>query len=236
MTSNPSSCWAIVPAAGIGSRMQQNKPKQYLEINGQSILSHTLTRLLQFPFQKIIVAVAADDQWFDQLPVSKNVRVIKIEGGAERYQSVANGLNWLANCATAKDWVMVHDAARPCIRQEEIQKLYQALVDHPVGGLLGVPVKDTIKAVNTKKEVKQTVSRENLWQAQTPQMFRFGLLKQALTEALTKTQLVTDEASAIELLGYLPQMVEGRDDNLKITRPVDLPLAAFCLEHQTGDV
>ncbi|MCX4025431.1 2-C-methyl-D-erythritol 4-phosphate cytidylyltransferase [Endozoicomonas sp. SM1973] len=233
MTANQNLCWAIVPAAGIGSRMQQKKPKQYLDLNGQPILSHTLTQLLQFPFQKIIVAVASDDSWFDQLPVIQDSRIIKVEGGAERYQSVANGLNWLAACAAERDWVMVHDAARPCIRLAEINKLYQQLIEHPVGGLLGVPVKDTLKAVSEQGEVEQTVPRENLWQAQTPQMFRFGLLRRALAEALMKNQLVTDEASAVEQLGYSPLMVEGREDNLKVTRPVDLPLAAFCLEHQT---
>jgi 2-C-methyl-D-erythritol 4-phosphate cytidylyltransferase len=155
-----------------------------------------------------------------------------IHGGASRADSVLNGLNYLADKAHALDWVSVHDAARPCVTLSSIQKLCDELAASDVGGILAVPVSDTLKQVTNQNEIQTTVDRNSLWQAQTPQLFRYKLLRDCLVQSLAKNEIITDESSAVELCGYKPQVVEGRTDNIKITRPDDLLLAEFILQQQ----
>jgi 2-C-methyl-D-erythritol 4-phosphate cytidylyltransferase len=162
--------------------------------------------------------------------------VLRADGGAERCHSVAGGLARLAEGAhaDAADWVLVHDAARPCLHRDDLDRLIAALVDEPVGALLAVPVHDTVKQSDdgAAGRVARTVPRQHLWRAFTPQAFRLGLLRQALAEAEAKGLAVTDDASAVELLGLQPRLLECRGDNIKITRPEDLPLARFFMQQQ----
>jgi len=211
--------------------MQADCPKQYLQLNGFTILQHTLQRLRDsLPSAQITVAVATDDPYWDQYTYPDNV--VRVAGGAERCHSVHNALIALQNQADDEDWVIVHDAARPCVRPEDIQHLLDRVMTHTVGGLLALPVRDTMKRANAAGEIITTVSRDNLWHALTPQVFRYRVLLHALTEALNRTELVTDEAQALEKLGYTPLLVAGQADNIKITHPDDLALAERYLQQQ----
>jgi 2-C-methyl-D-erythritol 4-phosphate cytidylyltransferase len=222
--------WAIVPAAGSGSRMAADVPKQYLQIQGKTILQHTVERLITHPrIDGVVVAVAADDQRWDELKFQTNKPIIKTLGGEERCHSVKNALYEVSRHGNEQDWVLVHDAARPCLRHEDLNKLIAQLSDHMVGGLLAYPVKDTMKRSDDKQRIIETVDRNGLWHALTPQMFRLHLLRDALNKAIDDGFLVTDEASAVEHAGYKPKLVEGGSDNIKITNPEDLSLAEFYL-------
>lgn len=179
-----------------------------------------------------MVLSADDGYWPDLQGRYAGERLEAVTGGAERCHSVLNGLLHLAGKADADDWVLVHDAARPCVRLTDIDTLIDTLSSTVHGGLLGVPVADTMKQVDGDNRITATVEREGLWHAYTPQMFRAGLLQAALQHAIDNDLLVTDEASAMELAGYRPRMVQGQRDNIKITVPSDLELAAFYL--QTG--
>ncbi|MBU2709770.1 2-C-methyl-D-erythritol 4-phosphate cytidylyltransferase [Zooshikella sp. WH53] len=231
---NSTQYWVIVPAAGIGKRMGQKCPKQYLQLGQYTILEHTLRRLLTFPyFTKIVVALAAGDAYAKQLSILDDPKIIKVVGGKERADSVLAGLTALKAQSSVNDWVLVHDVVRPCVRHSDLQQLISILSDHPVGGLLGVRVVDTIKRTSEQGVIEQTIDRHLLWRAFTPQMFRFQLLCDSLQQALVnKVKGITDEASAIEHAGFQPLMVEGAEDNIKITRPADLALAAFYLQQQ----
>jgi 2-C-methyl-D-erythritol 4-phosphate cytidylyltransferase len=221
--------WAIVPAAGIGSRMQADRPKQYLLLHGQTILEHTLQRLAAVPgLSGIVVSLAADDPYWPHLNTPALVQCAP--GGAERCHSVLNALDFLAGQADADDWVLVHDAARPCVRVGDIQHLIASLADDPLGGLLAVPVRDTLKRADSAGVVRETVSRADLWHALTPQMFRLEMLRQALRRALDDGLFVTDEAQAMEYCGYHPRLIAGHPDNIKITQPQDLALASLYLQ------
>jgi len=210
-------------------------PKQYLLLQGRTILDRTIARLLKVPqISRIQVVVSEDDGWWGESLFSDHPRVVRVAGGAERCHSVLNALHALTTSAVADDWVLIHDAARPCVRPSDIERLIATLADHPVGGLLAVPLHDTIKQATQQHTVQATLPRESLWRAFTPQMFRLGQLTQALEQALGSGQLVTDEASAMELAGRQPLLVEGAADNIKITRPEDLALAAFYLQRQKG--
>jgi 2-C-methyl-D-erythritol 4-phosphate cytidylyltransferase len=223
-------CWAVVPAAGVGRRMGGPVPKQYLPLAGRPVIEHTLGRLLGHPgIRGVVVVLGPEDGWWPQTAWAADARVIRAPGGAERCHSVLGGLQALAGRAGAGDWVLVHDAARPCLRAADIDRLRTRLAEHPVGGLLGVPVRDTMKRGDPSGAVLETVPREGLWHAFTPQMFRLGMLREALAGALARGDLVTDEASAMERAGHRPLLVEGHPDNLKITRPEDLALAEFYL-------
>ncbi len=225
--------FSVVPAACVGSRMGAAVPKQYLRLHGKTVIEHSLTRLCAHPLiEGVVVAISADDQYWPQQRLPDPNKIHVAQGGAERCHSVLNGLQLLSGIADADDWVLVHDAARPCLHPDDITHMIEALRDHPVGGLLGVPVADTVKRTNPEGDVLQTVSRDNLWRALTPQMFRLGQLQQALQSALDEHFLVTDEASAMEHAGFIPRMVEGRADNIKITRPEDLSLAELYLAQQ----
>lgn len=208
-------------------------PKQYLSLAGRSVLEHTLRRLSMHPvISEIIVVLHEDDQHWKDLHLEWVARPIKtVTGGEERCHSVLNGLNAIARQANARDWVLVHDAARPCIRPDDIEQLITQCQDD-VGGILALPVRDTMKYSNAEGYSQGTVDRENLWHALTPQIYRYGELHQALTSALNNNTLVTDESMAMDLAGYSTRFVEGHADNIKITRPEDLALADFLLKQQ----
>lgn len=219
-------CIALVPAAGHGSRFGSATPKQYLDINGQPLLAHTLAVLAANPdIDQVTVVVSPGDEWFDSFdwPLPK-LTVLRV-GGASRAESVANGLAALA--LAADDWVLVHDAARCCLSPQALARLIAEIGDDAVGGILAQPVADTVKQGDAAARIAATVPRDGLWLAQTPQMFRAGLLATALADAANPA--ITDEASAIELLGHAPRLVVGEARNFKVTWPGDLALAAAIL-------
>jgi 2-C-methyl-D-erythritol 4-phosphate cytidylyltransferase len=225
--------WAVIPAAGMGRRVGAPIPKQYLDLAGSPVIEHTLGIFLANPsIRGVVVALDSGDSHWEQVPSAAHPRVTRVDGGAERCHSVLNALDALALRGGNDDWVLVHDAARPCLRSDDLDHLINSLTHHPVGGLLGVPVRDTMKAADDCNQVLRTVPREGLWHAYTPQMFRLGLLRTMLRRSVSDGKLVTDDASAIELAGLEPLLVEGHADNIKITRPEDLPLAQFYLQQQ----
>lgn len=227
---------ALVPAAGIGQRMGAQIPKQYLKLAGKTILDRSLFRLLAHPeITKVMVALRERDPFWSQSAFFSDERVIRVPGGAERCHSVLNMLEIAAESFPLDTWVLVHDAARPLVRLSDLDQLFGELADHPVGGLLGLPVRDTMKRTDDAQTIAHTVEREHLWHAFTPQMFRLGDLRDALVAANQSDQWVTDEASAMELAGFAPKMIQGHSDNLKITRPEDLALAEFLLRNQAVD-
>jgi 2-C-methyl-D-erythritol 4-phosphate cytidylyltransferase len=233
MTSS-AALWAVVPAAGLGRRFASEVPKQYLPLRGRAVLSWSLAALLAEPrVRRVVVPVDAADTRWSALPESADPRVLACRGGATRADSVAAGLVALAAHARETDWVLVHDAARPCLHTDDLAKLLSAVVDDPVGGLLAVPLGDTLKQADASGGCVGTVPREGLWRAQTPQLFRFGLLRRALALCLERGREVTDEASAIEALGLRPRLVHGRADNLKLTMATDLDLAAAVLQSRS---
>ncbi len=217
----------VVPAAGVGSRMGASCPKQYLPLAGKFLIEHTLERLLGHPkVEQVIVAISATDTFFSTLAVASHPRVITTLGGAERADSVLNGL-----ALVTSEWVMVHDAARPCITHQDLDLLIREAVT-PDGALLGSRVRDTMKRTDQHGLIQKTVDREQLWHALTPQFFPTSLLRSALVKGKEHGAVITDEASAMELAGFRPKMVEGRADNIKVTRPEDLALAALYLQQQ----
>ncbi|WP_265673633.1 2-C-methyl-D-erythritol 4-phosphate cytidylyltransferase [Vibrio qingdaonensis] len=220
---------AIVPAAGVGSRMQADKPKQYLPIFGKTILEHTVTKLLAHPqVSKVIVAISEKDPYYPELAIASHPQVQRVSGGKERADSVLSAVNWVQS-TEPEAWCLVHDAARPCVSLDDITKLIQQVVPNTVGGILATPVKDTMKRANAESTIDHTEDRNGLWHALTPQLFSVKVLHSALSDALQNGATITDEASAIERLGQHPKLVEGRSDNLKVTRPEDLALAEFYL-------
>ncbi len=213
---------ALIPAAGIGERAGSGVPKQYAPINGQPMLTHTIAAFTGCAsIEAVHVILAAHDNWPETLGGSRfpsNVQFHR-SGGPTRAQSVLNGLKAIE--ADAADWILVHDAARPCITPAMIEGLIAALKDDAVGGLLALPVPDTVKRANSEGRVAETISREGLWLAQTPQMFRYGVLR----DALERCPDVTDEAGAIERAGLRPKLVRGDARNIKVTYPVDFAIA-----------
>lgn len=224
--------WAVVPAAGVGKRMQADRPKQYLPLAGKTVIEHTLERLLlSAAFQAVAVAISVEDPYWPELPMAQHPDVITAPGGKERADSVLSALQALRGRAADKDWVLVHDAARPCLTGTDINLLIASLKDDAVGGILALSSHDTLKQVEAGR-ITATVDRKQIWRALTPQMFRYGMLRDAMQQA-EGNPAVTDEASALEMLGLQPKIVEGRPDNIKITRPEDLALAQFYMEQQT---
>ncbi|MEM7359229.1 MAG: 2-C-methyl-D-erythritol 4-phosphate cytidylyltransferase [Pseudomonadota bacterium] len=236
--SNPK-YWAVVPAAGSGQRMRAEVAKQYLQINGKPILQITLETLLNHSsIEQVVVCLASDDQHWTSLPCAEHARIISATGGASRAQSVLNGLLALSSTTSIcnEDWVLVHDAARPCLDQHMLDKLLEELVDDPVGGLLAIPAKDTLKyACGTDQRIERTLDRARVWQAQTPQMFRFGVLRDALQRALEAGLEITDESFAVEQAGYQPMLIEGDALNIKVTTPEDLQIAQKILETNSSN-
>ena len=228
--------WGVIPAAGVGRRMGADVPKQYLQLQGRTVIDHTVERILLHPaLDGVYVALGADDAWWPHTEFADHPDLVRVDGGAERCHSVRNALESLADRADGADWVLVHDAARPCIRRGDIDRLIDTLRNDPVGGLLGMPVRDTMKRGGADGRVVATVERNGLWHAYTPQMFRLGMLRQALGAAIASGATVTDEAGAMELAGHAPLLVEGHPDNLKVTRPEDLALAAHYLRAQADE-
>ena len=222
--------WAVIPAAGTGSRMHADIPKQYLQLNSKTVIEHTLNAFCNNDKIKgIVIAISERDTWWKSLAISSHPKIKTTFGGAERYHSVLNCLQFLSGMAAAEDWVLVHDAARPCISSEDIDHLINTLIDHPVGGLLALPVRDTMKRAEADNLVSKTINRNGLWHALTPQMFRLAELTKALQQALDQNQVVTDESQAMELAGLKPLLVEGQAGNIKITRKDDLALAGLYL-------
>jgi 2-C-methyl-D-erythritol 4-phosphate cytidylyltransferase len=220
--------FAIVPAAGSGSRMGAERPKQYLELLGRPLLWHTLNTLCHASaIEQVFVVISPEDQWWETFSWEslESLQVLRV-GGSTRAQSVSNALAAVRGQVGQEDWVLVHDAARPCLSQLQVADLIHTLQDDEVGGLLAVPVADTLKRCDAQGRVAQTISREGLWQAQTPQMFRYGLLDKALQACPG----VTDEAGAIEALGLSPRLVAADMTNFKVTYPRDLALAAQILQ------
>lgn len=231
MRTQTSRCFAIVPAAGSGSRMKSGQPKQYLPLLGQPLIRHTLAALCAAPvIDRVYVVLSVGDQEWDKhdwRPFGDRL-VPLFCGGASRADSVLNGLRAIADDTSESDWILVHDAARPCLAPWHIETLVRELGHDEVGGILAVPVADTLKREDSTHRVAATVPREGLWQAQTPQMFRYVMLKRALESARD----VTDEASAIEAMGLRPRLVRGDPTNLKVTFPLDLHLAEWILQHR----
>lgn len=228
--------WAIVPAAGHGSRMLADRPKQYLTLLDKPVIFHTLQRLLSHPqIEGVVVAVAEDDPYWGTLLLPAEWQIQLVTGGKERVDSVLNALSHLASRTVDNPWVLVHDAARPCLRHEDIDRMLAQLNKDPVGGILGVPVIETVKRVNSENRIIQTVNRDSLWRAATPQMFRLQPLIDAIELTRQAQCKITDEASAMEYAGLHPKMIEGHADNIKITLPQDLALAALYLQQQQGD-
>ena len=224
-------CFAIVPAAGSGSRMRSEQPKQYLPLLGQPLIRHTLGVLCDSPvIDRVYVVLSVGDQEWDRHDWSSfGDRLVPLFcGGASRADSVLNGLRAIADDASEGDWVLVHAAARPCLAPWHIEGLVRDLMHDEVGGILAVPVADTLKREDSTHHIAATVPRDGLWQAQTPQMFRYVMLKRALETA----RQVTDEASAIEAMGLRPRLVRGDPTNLKVTFPLDLHLAEWILQHR----
>ena len=225
--------WAIVPAAGIGARMNSEMPKQYLAINGQSVIAHTLQRLAGLAdLRATVIALHPQDTLWAQHGVALHEGLMTCSGGEQRCQSVLNGLYALAGLANDDDWVLVHDAVRPCVRLEDIDTLLREVENHPVGGLLGIPVSSTLKLANESGDIVATMPRDDMWQASTPQAFRYGQLREVLEQSVAQSDFVTDEAAAMEKAGYTPRLVRGGADNIKITYPDDLRMAGVILQAQ----
>lgn len=216
---------AILPAAGIGSRMQMSIPKQYLTIDNHTLLELSIGALLHQPcIRQVIVALSAQDTAFEQLPISQHARVRRVTGGTTRAESVMAGLRQASGAA----WVLVHDAARPCLHPDDLQRLLAITAHSTTGGILAAEVRDTMKRASAGgAAIDHTVERAGLWHALTPQLFPLALLTHCLERALADGATVTDEASALEYCGYQPLLVPGRADNIKVTRPEDLALASF---------
>jgi len=243
MTDDSLNYWAVVPAAGVGKRMGSDIPKQYLELHNKAVIEHSCQRLLDHEkITGIVVALGRDDEYWADIKLQTTKPVIRVDGGEERCHSVLNALNELLSCCDddsvdvqAHDWVLVHDAARPCLRSSDIDLLIEQLNTHAVGGILALPVRDTMKRQLADQSIDQTVDRDGLWHALTPQMFTLEMLQQAMTDAIESGFMITDESSAIEHMGLNPLLVEGHEDNIKITRKPDLKLAEMYLRAQSDE-
>ena len=233
MTANPAvRLFALVPAAGGGSRFGTALPKQYAPLAGRPLLACTLDRLRDaLSFHGIAVAIAPEDPHYDrEIGEREGLSVLRC-GGATRSDTVRNALRAMRGTCRDEDWVLVHDAARPCVPHDALARLIADLLHDDVGGLLAIPVADTLKrGVGTVPRVLRTENRAGLWQAQTPQMFRYGVLTRAFAEP--EARECTDEAQAVEALGLAPRLVRGSLSNIKITFPDDLPLATAILASQ----
>ncbi|TLM78428.1 2-C-methyl-D-erythritol 4-phosphate cytidylyltransferase [Microbulbifer harenosus] len=227
------SYWVIVPAAGAGKRMGADKPKQYLPLSGKPLIAHTLENILHWPGLKgIVVAIAADDTEFATLRCAQDARIQTVTGGAERADSVLAALDYLSEREAPETSILVHDAARPLVRVADIRKLLAAA---PMA-LLAQPASDTVKLSQTrggKTEVRETLPRDQIWLAQTPQKAPLGKLRETLLQGLAENSTaITDEASALERAGFHPELVAACRSNFKITHPADLLLAEALLQHR----
>lgn len=216
--------------------MQAALPKQYLALLGRPVILHTLERLCTYPrLHGVLVGIAAPDRYWSAL-ASDAKRLPKFlgtfAGGETRAATVLNGLYEFATHAKPRDWILVHDAVRPCLRHRDLDRLINTIGDYPDGGLLALPLSDTVKRTDDQGRVLQTVARAGLWRALTPQMFRLDMLTSALERALKQGRTITDEAMAVEQFGAKPRVVAGSTDNIKVTLPDDLALAGLLLKRQ----
>ncbi len=230
--------WAILPAAGQGKRFKSHLPKQYVKILGKSVIELTIERMLQIDsIRSIVVPIARSDKRWQSLPIAKNPKITTVTGGKERCYSVMHALDYIKlQGASDHDWVLVHDVSRPCVSVERVNTLLKTVCQSKrsniFGGLLGVPIRDTVKRVNALQVIKETVDRSELWLAHTPQIFRFHILYEAMQKAILENVLVTDEAAAVERLGYYPTMVKDNEENIKLTYPEDISIITECLTRQ----
>ncbi len=223
--------WAVVPAAGRGSRFGSSTPKQYLTAAGLTLIEHSLKALLGHPeVDGVVVALAVDDPFWAGWRELEGKPIYTCMGGAERADSVLAALQALPATVSEDQWVLVHDAARPCLRAVDLTRLIALGQADPIGAILAAPVRDTIKRANAEARSSMTEPREALWRALTPQMFRRGGLTRALQAAMRVGAKITDEAQAMERLGLKPLLVEGSEDNIKVTTPADLAMAEFILK------
>ena len=221
-----SDVWAVVPAAGIGRRFGADRPKQYLALGARPVIAHVIAKLAAVRgVAGIVAAVSPADPWWDEAAEDFDAPVVRVDGGAERHDSVANTLDYLSSVAPDGDLVMVHDAVRPCVTVPDVERLVAAARRHPHGAILAAPVCDTLKRAGPDGSIEDTVDRSRLWRAFTPQIFPLGQLRAALRSAIASGCIVTDEAQAMERTGARPLLVEGSPGNIKITRPEDLALA-----------
>jgi len=219
---------AVIAAAGIGKRVGADIPKQYLSLLGQTIIEHSISPFIEHSdITKVIVSIAKNDCWFRKLKIAQNPKIKVVEGGAERVDSVMSALCEIAD----EDYVLVHDAARPCITRDDIDKLMTQVLSSKQGAILASRVRDTMKRSDPSGQIITTVERANLWHALTPQMFQNGVLRNAISR-VKQPEKITDEASAMEMLGLPVTIVEGRGDNLKVTRQEDLQIAALYLRQR----
>lgn len=233
MTTDTAKIWAIVPAAGQGLRFSNSMPKQFFELNGQLVAEHSLSRLLAVPqIEQVIVPCDMNCNEWSKVVSIDHAKIKQVSGGEQRAYSVLNGLLSVDSLASDDDWVLVHDIARPCITTEDINQLITAVEGHAVGGILVSRVDSTLKKVTSDNYIAATVDRAEHRLAQTPQIFRYGLLKEAINACLDENVIPTDEAFAVESAGYRVLCVEGRRDNLKITRQEDLAVASAIMKSQ----
>ena len=222
--SNNNRLWVVIPAAGIGKRMGVDIPKQYITVCDKAIIEHTVEKFTsRNDLQGILVALSNSDQHWSTLELSENNKITTVTGGEERYKSVYNALCSLKNKADDDDWILVHDAVRPCITTSEIDQ-FIADLDHlnGIGGILALPCFETMKKANTNHEIEETIDRKFIWHAQTPQMFRYKKLFLAIEKIMNENIFITDEAMAMELAGYKPMLIQGTHNNIKITDQNDL--------------
>lgn len=232
-----SSVWAVVPAAGTGSRMAAEVPKQYLLVNGIPILEYTLRSLLACPdIRGLVVVLDPSDRRADSVQSLSDPRVFRAAGGSERADSVLSGLQAVGAHAGPNDWVLVHDAARPCISVSVLRKLIDHTLESGVGTVLAQASTDTLKRVSSNLRVSESLDRRVIWRAQTPQMFRLSELEMALSSALSDQQPITDESMAMELSGFPVSILEGPSSNIKVTLPVDLEFAEIILRRMAEEV
>lgn len=223
--------WAVVPAAGSGSRFSKNQLKQYQIIQDKTVLEYTIDRLNTLALEGYVLAISEQDTIARTLALTAPEKAHFCMGGTERVHSVLNALYYLANIASDEDYVLVHDAARPCVRAENLKELVDYCIQKNTSAILAIPVRDTLKLAD-KQHIQKTVSRDHLWQAQTPQMVKLGVLREAIEKALNDQINITDEASALEYAGVRVDVVQGRSDNIKITYADDLELARLILAAQ----
>ena len=220
--------WGVIPAAGSGQRFSKTELKQYLKIAGQTVLQHSVNALYQLPLENCVIAISANDTYASQIQYAHPVQFCI--GGKERMDSVFSALQHLHGFADKNDYVLVHDAARPCLHQNQIEAIANFCETGQDAAIIAVPVRDTLKKSKENQEIETTIDRSALWQAQTPQIIKYGVLYQALQHAIQNHFLVTDEASALEHLDIPVKLLEGRSDNIKITYPDDLDFATLILQ------
>ncbi len=225
--------WVVIPAAGIGRRFGlETPPKQYATLGHKTVIEYSIACFLQrTDIGRIVVALAPGDSWWSALELSRHEKIITVCGGSERFHSVWAALQVLSGFAGADDWVLIHDAVRPCLRQSDVDALISQTLNHPDGGVLACPIQDTLKRADVNGRVGMTVERDGIWRALTPQMFLFKTLYAALEAVIYQEgSMVSDEAMVIEQQGGMPVLVRGRPDNIKITQQEDILLASCILQ------